>query len=130
MELGGTWENASNNYVDGLEYGGIRLKSSADQLVWAYNKKEGKVTATMAYELMVNTLLAPVKYKFAVLLWHCKFPWKIKCFIWLLINNKIITWDNLSRRGWIGLSRCPLCASGEYSIQHIFMDCIFTISVF
>ena len=79
--------------------------------------------AALAYDLMVNTLLAPERDNFAVLLWHCKIPWKIKCFIWLLINNKILTWDNLSKRGWIGPSRCGLCGSGDDSIQHIFVEC-------
>ena len=91
LDLGGSWAHTWNDYVAGLDYGGIRLKALADKLLWIYNMKVRKVTVALAYELMVNSLLAPKKDNFAVLLWQCKIPWKIKCFIWLLINYKILT---------------------------------------
>ena len=65
--MGGSWAHTWNDYVAGLDYGGIRIKASADKLLWIYNK-EGKVTATLTYELMVNSQLAPKKDNFSVLL--------------------------------------------------------------
>ena len=51
-------------------------------------------------------------------------------FVWLVIENHILTWDNLSKRGWIGPSWCCLCAKNEESVSHLLMDGSFTKSVF
>ena len=38
-------------------------------------------------------------------------------------DNRILTWDNLQRRGFTGPGICPLCWSNEESVEHLFSFC-------
>jgi hypothetical protein len=38
---------------------------------------------------------------------------KVSIFLWLTAQNRILTWDNLLKRGFIGPSRCTLCHQRE-----------------
>ena len=51
---------------------------------------------------------------------------KIKTFLWLLQNRKVLTWENLTKRGFIGPSHCPMCEQQEETINHLFNDCVWT----
>jgi len=53
---------------------------------------------------------------------------KIKFFMWTLLKGKILTADNLKKRGIVGPSRCPNCNVAEESIQHLFISCPFAVS--
>jgi hypothetical protein len=59
--------------------------------------------------------------------WWWSVVWKWKCstknniFVWLVLANKVLTWDNLQRRGWQGPNRCPLCEQDLESINHLFV---------
>ena len=44
----------------------------------------------------------------------------LKITMWLTLNNKILTWDNLQKRGWKGPNRCALCFSVEEIVTHFF----------
>jgi len=46
--------------------------------------------------------------------------------MWLLLEQSIITWENLVKRGFLGPSRCVLCGKSEELVYHIFVDCNFT----
>eukprot|EP00253_Pinus_taeda_P019059 PITA_19059 len=69
---------------------------------------------------------------FQMPLWnHWKITWKseaipkIKIFIWLLLKGKILTAENLSKRGINGPSRCPNCCTAKETMYHLFVDCPF-----
>ena len=51
---------------------------------------------------------------------------KIKLFMWLVHHRKILTWDNLKKRGMLGPSRCHLYETQEETIEHPLNNCIFT----
>jgi hypothetical protein len=59
--------------------------------------------------------------------WHIAL--KIKLFLWLALENKILTWDTLLSKGWEGPSYCLLCTSGPESVSHILINCVFTRQV-
>jgi zinc-binding in reverse transcriptase len=42
--------------------------------------------------------------------------------MWLLSNNKILTRDNLIKRGWIDVDLCPMCTDME-TVFHLFSKC-------
>jgi hypothetical protein len=44
-------------------------------------------------------------------------------------ENKILTWKNLQKRGWVGPGICHLCKGKRESGKHLFVNCPFTISV-
>jgi hypothetical protein len=62
-------------------------------------------------------------------LWKWDCPLKIKLFAWLVAENKILTWKNLQKRGWVGPRICHLCKGKRESGKHLFVNCPFTISV-
>eukprot|EP00253_Pinus_taeda_P034699 PITA_34699 len=51
---------------------------------------------------------------------------KIKLFLWLVLQRKILTWDNINKRGFLGPSRCQLYEAKEETIEHLLNTCIFT----
>jgi hypothetical protein len=63
------------------------------------------------------------------LIWKWELPLKIKIFIWIMLNKLILTWDNLSSRGFFGLVRCALCGSADENIDHIMFQCRFVQEV-
>eukprot|EP00253_Pinus_taeda_P024433 PITA_24433 len=48
---------------------------------------------------------------------------KIRTFLWLLMRNKTLTWDNLRKKGFVGPSRCPMCLEEPESLNHLFNTC-------
>ena len=49
---------------------------------------------------------------------------------WLLINGRILTWEQLESRGFHGPSRYVLCKRSVEDIQHLFLTCPFTVKIF
>ena len=120
---------AWNTYIDGLSHAGIHLRQGPDTLAWLYNKKSGKVTARLAYELIASLSLTELANRYLEQIWKFNFPLKIICFSWLCFNNSINTWDNLLRKGWVGPNYCCLCLSSAKSIDHLFSECRFTKNI-
>lgn len=59
------------------------------------------------------------------LVWKAETLPKIKFFLWILLRGKVVTVENLRKRGIIGPSGCPNCQNEEETIQHLFIDCSF-----
>jgi len=55
-------------------------------------------------------------------IWKAKLPLKTKIFMWLVIQNSIITKDNLGKQKWKGNKSCTFCSKNE-SVQHLFFEC-------
>lgn len=55
-------------------------------------------------------------------IWKSKIPAKIKIFLWLLLNNAVLTKDNLLRRKWVGSPTSYFC-SQEETVTHLFFQC-------
>jgi exonuclease III len=52
------------------------------------------------------------------------FIWpKVSFFLWLTAQNRILTWDNLMKRGFTGPSRCSLCMQNEETMEHLLNTC-------
>ena len=51
---------------------------------------------------------------------------KIKLFMWLVYHRKILTWDNIKKRGVLGPSKCLLYGEQEETMEHLLNNCIFT----
>ena len=95
LGLDGAWKEVWNAYTAGLVLSGIRLTTQADSLVWDFNKKDCSISAKHAYECIVNSYSPSFGNRIHSLLWSSALPRKIGCFIWLVLRNKILTWDNL-----------------------------------
>jgi hypothetical protein len=63
------------------------------------------------------------KQIFLPAVWKLKIPPGIQVFLWLFSQNKIMTRDNLRRRGMPKPLECSLCKEIE-SVKHLFFDCL------
>ena len=61
--------------------------------------------------------------------WNNKTLPKIDAFIWILTHQRLLTGENLERRGHAGPFRCPLCVANTETISHLFFNCPYTISI-
>jgi hypothetical protein len=58
-----------------------------------------------------------------------KIQLKVKVFACLAMEEKILTWDILQKRGWKGPGYCSLCKVDNESINHIFIISLFAMAV-
>lgn len=59
--------------------------------------------------------------------WHVRnMPPKISFFVWTVIRGRVLTVDNLKKRGMILVNRCQLCESAEETLKHLFLECEIT----
>ena len=119
----GSWKSGWDSLTKALDLGGIRLHTRADSLIWAFNKQKGSVTANLVYDSIVLSSNPPVGCILFDLIWNGTIPRKICCFIWLALSNKVLTWDNLQKRGWTKPGICFLCYANEENIRHLFLNC-------
>ena len=62
-------------------------------------------------------------------MWHNQRPIKTKITMWLSLSNKLLTWEMLQKRGFQGLSICPLCRTNVETNSHLFEICPYVGSV-
>ena len=97
-----------------------------DKLVWTKNPVNGDFTTKLGYKTWAWEQHQGEKVDWWKQLWKSKGPLNAKLTLWLTLNNKLLTWDNLQRRGWIGPNRCALCYSNEETVSHLFNLCSYT----
>jgi hypothetical protein len=64
------------------------------------------------------------KYHIWTTVWKSKFWPKISMFLWLLLQKKILTWDNLQRRGFIGPLIFHLYYQQAETMEHLLNNSI------
>lgn len=126
LGLEGEKKEEWNNYVKGLVGSGYELNNENDTLLWSWDTKGGQVNAKQAYEVQLLEEVVEEPTFWYTELWHWQLPLKFKLFIWLMLEHKILTWENLVKRGMFGPSRCVLCGNNEENVRHLFVDCSFT----
>jgi hypothetical protein len=61
-----------------------------------------------------------------------RFPWRsiwgVKCprrvfFMWTMAWGRILTCDNLKKRGFVMAGWCCMCKDGDESVDHLFIHC-------
>lgn len=94
----------------------VQLSVSNDAVAWKIGNKGFTV------KFLYNSMQTEKPQKIYKVLWKMKLPAKIKIFLWLLLWKRILTKDNLKKRGWLGDHSCMFCA-GDESIDHLFFGC-------
>jgi hypothetical protein len=102
----------------------IRSQEGQDILQWG-NSTTGTFTIKEAYYLKAQFHLLP-KNPIWHTIWKSHLWPKVSTFLWLLVQNRILTWDNLRKKGFIGPSMCPLCMQQEESMEHLLNQCPFS----
>jgi hypothetical protein len=99
---------------------------SRDKWGWG---KSGFYSVAQVY----NALQPPQASKETTTLW--KQVWdplglpKVNFFSWVLMHRKILTGENLAKRGFIGPHRYPMCCQALEMMDHLFIDCPFAQEV-
>ncbi|CAL1400945.1 unnamed protein product [Linum trigynum] len=102
-----------------------RITNSPSRMVWNPNA-DCMFSVRSFYRFLVDGKFdgnENFKYKS---IWKSMIPTKICGFLWLVWHKKILTLDNLKKRGMQLASRCVLCYKNEESINHIMVECPYT----
>jgi hypothetical protein len=105
----------------------VRIREGSNILRWGHSPL-GSFSIKEAYNLKAKFHLQP-KDNIWKIVWHSHFWPKISTFLWLLVQNHILTWDNLWKRGFIGPSVCHLCLQQEESMEHLLNQCSFSAEI-
>ena len=98
---------------------GVTLSQEIDSLIWQYEIK-GKYTSSTMYNVVNFRGITPV---YIPAVWKIIVPPRVNIFLWLFANNKLMSKDNLLKRGIEKSPECMFCTESE-SIQHLFFDCV------
>eukprot|EP00253_Pinus_taeda_P012787 PITA_12787 len=99
----------------------IRIAVENDKLRWG-PKGNGEFSLKEARSI-IEREEQPDTVPWADKVWD-NFQWpKIRTFLWLLMQRRTLTWENLLRKGFQGPSRCPMCLQEEETMNHIFNSC-------
>ncbi|CAL1393225.1 unnamed protein product [Linum trigynum] len=100
------------------------LDAGSVRLVLHPSPSSGFTVLSAFKELAAETFAGTVDlpYKFV---WRSLIPSKICNFLWNVFHKRILTLDNLKKRGTSLPNRCALCKQEEESINHIFVSCMF-----
>jgi hypothetical protein len=90
--------------------------------VVGYSVKEG-------YRALLMQTTLPTKYTMWRNIWNNDGLPKINIFCWILAQGKLLTGENLIKRGFQGPFCCALCKKNLETTQHLFLDCEFSKQV-
>lgn len=114
----------NDRYVGLLASNYILLNDEEDySLCWSNNPGTGEYTTNLGYNAVAEASFSGEKCWWWGSLYKLPAPLQGKISLWLALNNKLLTWENGLKRGWIGPSFCVLCKSNEDSCSHPFTCC-------
>lgn len=93
-----------------------------DSFVWGQNRI-GTYLIKSAYRILMDV---PPKWEKVGKVWVKNLISKIGFLSWVAIQNKILTLDNLRKRGFSLANKCTLCNYQEETINHLLLHCEFS----
>ena len=105
----------------------IPILEGPDVIRWGYSNK-GTFSIKEAIHLQQDGSEVPQDDKWRKI-WQHKFWPKIALFCWLLIRGRILTWENLVKRGMTGPSHCVLCLDSSETTSHLLDECPFAATL-
>ena len=100
------------------------INQNSDTLIWG-ETLEGFYSVATSYLSLVGRVEKPIWAK----AWILGLTPKINIFFWLLLQDKILTLDNLAKRGQILPNRCSLSRQDLEFVNHLFIHCPFSYKV-
>ncbi|RVW58324.1 Regulator of telomere elongation helicase 1 [Vitis vinifera] len=90
-----------------------------DRVVWKVSKNE-IFSVKSLYNSLDHSYAGPFPWN---IIWSPCVPTKVGFFAWEASWGKVLTQDQLKRRGWNLANRCFLCCAEEETINHILVHC-------
>jgi hypothetical protein len=56
--------------------------------------------------------------------WRSEAPPRVAFFVWTAVRSKILTLDNLGRRGMVVVNGCWLCETEGELVDHLLLHCV------
>jgi len=105
------WDNIMKDIYD------FQLVDDKDLVTWKLGEK-GSFSVNSVYNALTSNYVSPYHKQ----VWKGRIPAKIKNFLWLVMNNAILTKDNLIKRKWVGSPQCHFCDEDE-TVSHLLFQC-------
>ncbi|CAL1374377.1 unnamed protein product [Linum trigynum] len=104
------------------------INAGPAKLIWNPSPKDGFSVNSMYRALIHDRMVGLDNFPFKVV-WQPHVPSKVNAFLWLIMHRRILTHENLKRRGWSLASRCVLCEEAEESTNHLLCQCRYSSSI-
>jgi hypothetical protein len=116
-----------NRYTASLGQAGVTLQQTKkDKLLWNGGDSSGEISVRNCYKAILSLLSLPNLQGWKLKLWKWNLQLKIILFFRLAVDESILTWDNLLKKGWVGPDFCYLCRAATEDNAHLFIHCHFT----
>lgn len=97
------------------------LSAGNDSAVWRFSSDRA-YSMNSFYKLLADGgLHCPM----AKNIWKSKVLLKVQVFTWLALNDRILTYENLQKRNWLGFTGqlCSFCGRKKESTYHLLLRC-------
>jgi len=102
----------------------VSLNLTVDQISWRWTP-HGTFTVNSLYKFLELGVVPVNTYNS---IWKAKITLKIKIFLWLVRQKRVLTKDRLNKQGWTGDTTCVYC-SQKKTVDHLFVTCNFARSI-
>lgn len=103
----------------------IKQNQKEDQLIWSA-ANNGKYKVKVGYDIICNSQEREAMEIPTQLCWDPAGLPKAGFFLWLAVQNRILTSDRLRRFGIAGPTRCPLCKAECEDMNHLLYECSYS----
>ena len=94
-----------------------------------WGMRTSNYTTAEGYLLLAENYNVPINPDVWNKIWNNRTLPKIEMFSWTLMHHRLLTGENLEKRGIAGPFRCPLYAENSKTINHLFLNCPYVIYV-
>ena len=94
----------------------LLIEDSRNRPLWKWDSRRTFSLKNAYFRLNDGGLRCP----FAKVVWQIKVPLKIRTFIWLVVKDTTLTWDNLMKRNWKG----PKCLLFVWIVGNPLITCL------
>jgi hypothetical protein len=103
-----------------------KLRGVGEDKLWWIPSRKGAFEVRSFYRVLSSHGPSSFPWKG---IWRTKAPPRVAFFAWTATRGKILTIDNLRRRGMIVVNRCWLCESDGESVDHLLIHCRVTYAL-
>ena len=87
---------------------------------WWHLRKNGRFDISSFYDAFRDSPHVVFPWRS---IWRTKAPRRVRFFVWSAAWNKILTCDNLAKRGYTLVSWCCMCCCNGETVDHLLIHC-------